>query len=283
MSSLSGIIGGSIANGIGSIIQSQGASLDAPGNIAQFSSSPYNPNSTLQGAQSRADPLLSFCWFAQMPMVTPNQAVNPGIGGGILGAIQSAAGSILSNALGQAAGTALTGAAQLPWQYVEEATLPFRVFETRSIFREGRSRHYPDKYSVDNLRLGIYADAGNVALNYLTTWQNAVLKPFTVQQASTGAGGFGRPSEYKLPIQFYLLDVTYQEIVSVEYTECWPTTIEQYQMDSGSSTRIRNEVSFSVGDVYITSIPIGGLQTVAQVLSNPSSFPAIAGGAIAKF
>lgn len=282
MSLLSGL-GSSVANGIGFAIQSQGASLAAPGTIAEFSSNPMDPTSALQGAQARSDPVLSFCWYAQMPMVTPNQTQNPGLLGALGGALQSAANSVASSVLGPAAGSSLTGAAQLPWYYVEEATLPFRVFEQRSIFREGRSRHYPDKYSVDGLRLGIYSDSSNVALNYLMTWQNAVLKPFTVQQANKGAGGWGRPSEYKLPIQIYLLDVTYQQIVSVEYTECWPTTIDAYSMDSGTSNRIRNEVTFSVGDVFVTTLPVGSLQTVAQVLSNPSSLPTVVGGLLSKF
>lgn len=267
-----------IANSIGFAIQSAGATLSAPGTIAEFSSSAYDATNALQAAQGRADPLMSFCWFAQMPVVTPNQAQNPGVLGAVSAGLQSAANSALSSLLGNAAGTAISGAAQLPWQYVEEATLPFRNFEQRSIFREGRSRHYPDKYSVDNMRCIVYADSANVAMNYLMTWQNAVMKPFTVQQANTGAGGYGRPSEYKLPIQFYVLDVTNQEILSVEYTECWPLTVDAIQLDSGTSNRIRLEVNFSVGDVFFTQIPVGGLQTVAQVLSNPSSFPAVAGG-----
>lgn len=267
-----------IANSIGFAIQSQGASLAAPGTIAEFSSNPLDPTSALQGAQARSDPVLSFCWFAQMPVVTPNQAQNPGLLGAVQAGLQSAANSAISGILGQAAGTAISGAAQLPWYYVEEANLPFRNFEQRSIFREGRSRHYPDKYSVDNLRCAVYADSSNVAINYLMTWQNAVLKPFTVQQASTGAGGFGRPSEYKLPIQFYVLDVTNQQILSVEFIECWPMTIDPIQLTSGDSNRIRFEVNFSVGDVFYTQIPVGGTQAVAQVLSNPSSFPAVVGG-----
>jgi len=271
------------ANGISFAIQSQGASLSAPGTIASWSQSPVDPNNILQGAQQRSDPLLSFCWFAQMPMVTPNQSQGSGILGAVGGALQSGVNALASKALGQAAGSALTGAAQLPWFYVEEATLPSRNFESRSIFREGRSRHYPSKYSVDNLRLGIYADSANVALNYLYTWQSAILKPFTVQQAAKGAGGWGRPAQYKLPIQIYILDVTYQQVLSIEYTECWPVNIDAYQLDSGTSTRIRHEVNFSVGDVFVTQIPVGATQTIAQVVTNPSSFPAVAGGLLAKF
>lgn len=243
--------------------------LTSPGSLISFGSNPSDGSSVLQGALSRPDPLLSFCWFAQLPIINPASSSPTA---SATSSLQGSLSAVLGGLIGPMGGStaAASSAAQLPWNFVEEANLSFRVFEQRSIFREGRSKHYPDKYSVDNLRLGIYGDSGNIALTYLQAWQNLILTPFTSSTASTNAGGYGRPAQYKLPIQIYLMDVTNQQLVIVEYTECWPMQMESYQMDSGTSTRIKNEVQFSVGDVFVNILPVSA-STAASVAQNPGS------------
>jgi hypothetical protein len=250
-------------SGLGGLASS-GSTLSSPGTSFQSSSNNgINPGFDLVGAQSRPDPMLAYTWYAQMPVITPgsNQSTTNASSSSILANLGSSLlgglGSSLTSALGGA--IPVSNAAQLPWYYVEQATLPFRTFEAQHIFREGRPRSYPTKYSVGNLRLGIYADSSNVALTYLQAWQNAIITPFSANSAASMMGGWGRPSDYKFPIFIYLLDVTTNVLAIVEYTECWPTNVSSYSMESGNSNRIVNEVTFEVGDVFVNLVNAGSV------------------------
>jgi hypothetical protein len=201
----------------GSILRSPGffGGLDGPNiNLG----SPLTEGNALAGALARSDPQMSFNWYAVMPVILP-----------------------------------LNGAAEgLPWYYVEEATTPFRNFDTRAIFRAGRNKHYVGTvYSVDSLRLSIYQDSTNRALRYLQAWNNAILQNTSSQNAEFNGGAWGRPSAYKKPILIYLMNSARNVIAELEYTECWPQTIDAYSLNSGSSDRVVNHVTFSVGDVYV--------------------------------
>lgn len=194
------------------------AGFTTGGDLASSSSpSDVNPGNSLAGAMARSDPMLSFCWYAILPDMAP-QGGSP---------------------------------KTLPWYYVEEATPPFRTFDQRSIFREGRQRHYPSTYSVDSLRLAIYMDSSNVALNYLQAWNGALLAPTTSQTAYRSGGAYGTPGQYKKTIKIYLLNVAKQQLAVLEYIECWPQTLDAYSLDSNTSSRIINHVTFSVGDVFV--------------------------------
>jgi hypothetical protein len=251
-----------------SLLSNAGAALSNPSIISQAATYGVMPGDGLSGAQARPDPMLSFTWYAQLPNITPGSAQSTA-GASSTSILQNIANSVtstLSSAMGGA--ISVSNSAQLPWFYVEEASLPFRTFETISIFREGRDRKYPSKYNVDNLRLSIYADSQNNAFQYLQAWNNAIITPFAAPYAASMGGGWGRPSDYKYPIYIYLLDVTNSVLAIVEYTECFPLSIDNYTMDSGSSTRVINHVNFSVGDVFINLM---GLTTsaVEGIISNP--------------
>ncbi|QRE00346.1 tail fiber protein [Burkholderia phage BCSR5] len=249
----------------------------------------------LLGAQARADPMMSYCWYAQLPVIGSSSPISNASSGLLAGLGNAAVGSLtagLPGIPGQIVSTiggsvfggsvaAVQGAVELPWYYVEEANMPFRQFGTRSIFREGRDRHYADKYSVDNLRLGIYADCNNVALSYLQAWHNQVLKPFSASSAATMGGGFGRPIDYKKSINIYLLSVIRQELAIIQYTECWPVNIDALSLNSGASDRLTYQVNFSVGDVFMNILPVDGAM-VQGVVNNPHDFPSFAQAAINK-
>lgn len=197
---------------------SRGGTLRGPGPQGA------SPGNSLAGAIARGDPQLSFCWYAIMPDVTP-------IGG---------------------------TPESLPWYFVEEANPPFRTFETRSIFHEGHNKHYPSTYSVDSLRLALYADSTNVAMNYLQAWNGALLAPTTAANAEAASGLYGRPvssagtTGYKKTIQIFLINPAKERLVKLEYIGCWPQSVDAYSLDSASSTRVINHVTFSVDDVFTT-------------------------------
>lgn len=173
---------------------------------------------TLRGALERADPMLSFDWFCDMPQLTTT-----------------------------------AGVFNLGWNYIEEATVPFRQWESRSVYAQGRDRHYASKYNVDGLRLTFYAGIDGAALSYLDAWQRIMLP--AADPASAVAGGMGRPGGmygYKKPISIYLIAPDKSQIVRLEYIECWPVNIDALSLDSASSTRLTHQVNFSTGDVFIT-------------------------------
>ena len=176
---------------------------------------------TLQGALARTDPMLSFQWFCELPTITP-------VGG---------------------------RPTVLDWSYVEEANVPFRTYDTRQVYAQGRNRKFASTYSLDNLRLNFYADISNKSMQYLLAWDGAILVPFSASQAPSG-GGFGRPSDYQKPIRIYLVDSARSVVLMLEYTEAWPTNIDALQLDSGTSTRLTFNVNFNVGDVFITAFGV---------------------------
>lgn len=214
---------------------SKGSTLKGPG------ANGAEPGNSLAGALARSDPVMSFNWYALMPDVSP-------LDGGI---------------------------ARLPWYYVEEAQTPFRNFDTRPIYHEGRHRYYPSTYSVGSLTLAIYADTDNVALDYLQAWSGSMLVKTTSGTATTTGGAYGRPKDYKKTIKIALINPAKQELAILEYIECWPTEVQAYSLDSGSSTRVVNHVTFSVGDVFLTTFSLadGGLNPLSSGITVPDLPP----------
>jgi hypothetical protein len=196
---------------------SSGSTMSGPG-----AGGAAQPGNSLAGAMARTDPMMSYLWYAIMPDVTP-------IGGSPV---------------------------SLPWYYVEEATVPFRNFETRSRFVQGHQEHYPGPYSVDNLTLHLYGDTTNAAIGYLQAWNGAIVNPIPSAQASAKGGGYGRSKDYKKDINIYILGPDKRTLFQITYQGCWPTNVASYSLDSNTSTRIVNVVTFSVDDVYINAFAI---------------------------
>jgi hypothetical protein len=255
---------------------SAGASavLSSPGTSGSPSSNGgVDPTNPLGGINARPDPMQSFLWYCQLPVISPgtSQSLVGATANSVINGLSNALSGALNGLGSSLGGTVYTASsAQLPWYYVEEASCPFRRYDVKTIFREGRDRKYPSKYSVDDLRLSIYADSQNNAFQYLQAWNNNILTPFSATSSTTSGGGWGRPSDYKKPIYIYLLDPTNNVLALVEYTECWPTSIDQYSLDSGSSTRIVNHVNFSVGDVFINLMGVSP-NLSASVIANTAN------------
>jgi len=203
---------------------------------SDFSSSDHELGQALQ----MADPAMSFLWSIDMPQI--------------------GSGSVRA----------------LPSMYVEEATLPTRTFQERSIFREGKERHYASTYSLDNLRLTLYKDIGNVAINYLLAWQDAMLMrtDYSPVSGDSGAndptffaGRFSAPAFYKKDIVFFLLSPQRQVITEFIYRGCWPTNLGALNLNSASD-RLKYEIDFQVDDVFIN---VGNLsETTIQGFVNQS-------------
>lgn len=242
LNSAKGAVSGAVNGGLGAIRGAVAKAItgDFSGALTQLEQGPANFMSALglgtgvagsgpggainplQGALSRADPLMSFQWYCQLPAITP-------VGGAEFPA--------------------------LPWNYVEEATVPMRGFDVRAVFAQGRNRHYAGVYNVDQLNLHFYADVENKALAYLQAWQQAILAPFSASDYTKG-GGYGRPSGYQRPIRIYIVAPDYSTVFYVDYVECWPVNLDALQLDSGSSNRLTFNVNFSVGDAFPTMLGV---------------------------
>lgn len=217
------------------------------GGTTSSQSSPHGgatPGNALGGVLARPDPLLNFTWYTELPVII---------------------------ASGRAVG--------LPWYYVEESNVPFRNYDVRQVYREGRYKKYPGKYSVNSLRLGVYLDSSGVALDYWLNWDSAILQKFDRVNAETKGGQFGIPSEYKKDITTYIMDSTKRAVVKITFIECWPTNVEDLMLASASSDRLIANVSLDVGDVLyevqtmqqssLQSSPVGA--AVAGVLGRVNS------------
>lgn len=221
---MAGAAGNAVSGALRSLGITSGSTLSGGVEYLSVSSGPGGIpyGDALAGIMTRADPLHAYNWFCDLPQVNANGY-----------------------------------AASLPWYYVEEATIPFRQFETRQVYREGRYKHYPGKYNVDSLRLAIYLDSDNTSLNYWQTWQNAILQPFNKATATSLGGGYRPPSQFKKDISFFLLDVRRQQIVNILYTECWPQQIDAFNLQSATSERLIGQVTLSVGDVFVNLLNMG--------------------------
>lgn len=99
----------------------------------------------LSAMQARPDPLMSFNWFAVMPLISPKNGQSYDLG----------------------------------WEYVEEATVPFVEFEQVSNYRAGKNIHFPQHNSVGTLGLKLYEDSNGTATAYLNAWQATMYNPDT--------------------------------------------------------------------------------------------------------
>ena len=231
-----------ITGGASSIVDrvSSISGINLSGALGLSTSSGYDsgidPGNPLAGALARPDPVMTYDWYMELPLIQPP-----------------------------------TGPAQsLPWYYIEETNLPTRQVGVRSIFREGRDRHYPDKYSVDPLRVSIYADNSNVALNYITGWNSLVINPTNTQNAYLFGGGYGQPSKFNRSIKTFILSANKSTLVEFEYTECWPTGMEAIALQSASSERMVYHVNFSVGDVFATIYDVSNSLNTGIMGDGPS-------------
>lgn len=193
-----------------------------------------SPNSVYAELAGRSDPLLSFNWYCNLPPIAVDGKQ-----------------------------------ARLDWNYVEEATVPFRNYETRSVFRAGRMRHYAKSYSIDNLRLAFYLDTAGRTMEYLQMWDNAMVRKTTKQDMYREGGQFGLPTNYKKDIKIHLVDPNRQELVELLYVECWPTNLDALNLNSGASDRLIANVNFSVGDVFVNSLGVSRT-TIDGILRSPN-------------
>jgi len=182
------------------------------------------------GMQAREDAMQSWCWYAIMPLIVNQNTV---------------------------AVASMNPTASLPWYYVEDAQLPQRQIESKTVDRNGHSVSYAESYRVDGLSLTLFMDNANKAHNYLKAWQ-ALIVGNTDPTKQNNQGIWGFPAQYKKDITIVVTSVTKKKLLSFKYTGCYPTNLDQLQLDSGQSNRLKQQVSFNCDDVGVTVMNLNG-------------------------
>lgn len=220
--------------------KSGGISLSQPSidSMSSFSSNGgVEEGNSLSGALARADPLMNFSWYCILPQITET----------------------------------VYGSVGLPWYYVEEAQVPFRTYQTRSIYREGRTKQYVSKYTTDNLRLTLYVDSGSTTWDYLKAWNAAIIDPFARTNATLQGGRFNPAYKYKKDIKIMLMDARKQISIQLLISECIPIQIETFSLGSGASERVLANVTFAVGDVFMDPNPAVSYSNITGVFPDFSA------------
>lgn len=111
--------------------------LGYPQGDATFTPTGARGKDVLSAMRGRGDPLLSFNWYCELPILANNVS--------------------------------------LGWEFVEEATTPFIEFEQQSNYRAGKMYHYPGHYSIGTMSLKLFENSRGNATNYIATWQSQML------------------------------------------------------------------------------------------------------------
>jgi hypothetical protein len=191
---------------------------------------PINP---LADAVSRLDPLLSIDWYCTLPLL---QGVR-------------------------------SEPRTLPWQMVEEATLPMFEFEPVSNYKAGKTFHYPSHQNLGSLTLKFYEDSSGQSTAFIRNWQSLIFDKET--------GLYNVPKVHKQIITFTLFDVAKFEVITIRYLGCWPQNPDSYQLIGGSSERITPSVTFSVDDIEMTFNQLTSEATQSLISNVGYDYPSV--------
>lgn len=157
------------------------------------------------------------------------------------------------------------GQQQLSWEFIEEATLPFIEFTPVSNYRAGKEFHYAQKYDIGSLDLKFYEDSSGTSTTYMTSWQSLILNP--------ESGTFYYPKDYKKTITIWVMDVAKFSVMSLIYTGCWPTRLDNVSLGSANSERVVLGANFSVDGLQVNFGKFDAREIPSVMSAVGSSFP----------
>lgn len=241
-------------------------------NIFEAINNPFNP---LEDSIARPDPILTHTWFIDLPgfdfgiggFAEDASSAAGDFAGGFLG---ETVGGLVGNAAGglvSAASSAVSNVTGLGYEYVIEATLPLRQYETRTVFRSGNKQKYPASYEVGNMRLVVYGDSKGLSLRFLNAWHNAPLADFSPTNAKTKGGVWNPPAKIKRPVTAVILAPNLSKVAYIQYTGCWITNISEIALDSSANNTVNYAVDLSVDDVFVTITGLAGLLDSATTIA----------------
>lgn len=147
--------------------------------------------------------------------------------------------------------------------YIEATNIPMYQFGTRDVFRGGRMIKYiSHQMTLQDLTMTMYADVNNNALSYLIAW---------MQNIYPGGGywvlpknSFRNHSGYMKQINLYARDMYNQNLLSLEYYDCFPISFETTGFSS-ENARVQYTVTFAVNDLKMAGY---NMATFSQQMSD---------------
>ena len=147
--------------------------------------------------------------------------------------------------------------------YIEATNIPMYQFGTRDVFRGGRMVKYiSHQMTLQDLTITMYADVNNNALSYLVAW---------MQNIYPGGGywvlpknSFRNHSGYMKQINLYARDMYNQNLLSLEYYDCFPLSFETTGFSS-ENARAQYTVTFAVNDLKMAGY---NMATFSQQMSD---------------
>lgn len=148
----------------------------------------------------------------------------------------------------------IVAGAYLSSLYVEEISLPFNNTSSDGRYTGGSKTYYPSMTDISAVTITFYEDVNYTSMNYLLNWRALVVNPNTYF--------YGLPSVYKQPIEWELYNgVSGIPVMAGVLLGCWPTEISPFQLQFGSSDRIKISHTFSVDASRVMVTSLQGLAT----------------------
>lgn len=246
-----------------------------PSKLLTGTSLGFLANTTLSKAEGRGDPLFNIFWTIQLPAIPVADEVNSSLlssaSSGLSTLSENISGWSLANrvlgsdtvgniteALDTAqkqindANTALANSSKsisLSDEYVESISLVNKEYSTRTVFRAGQEWKYPEAtVSIPDITMVLYGDRNLKSFRYIQNWMNLIQGPVS---QTVLHGGWTVPSMYKKTITIGVADENDNQFYLVDYLKCWPTSIQQIELNSDSDDYIKYEVTLSVDDLKV--------------------------------
>lgn len=236
-----------------------------------------NPTGDLQKLLNRADPMFSFSWYIQMPLIGPPSTPSYSSGSGVTNLSLSSLTSTISaisggnvNPIvgGQSSGGQLPGTyspRQIPidvsW-YVQDISVPQPAVGTKPISRGGRNIYLPDFQDIGTVSIQFYEDVAGSVGYYLESWR---------QKIRNDLGYYSEMSNYMNDIVITTVNPAGTPMFSLTMVDAFPTDREPYSFTSQTGNVVLSQ-TFSINDLIYTPI------TPFNSGVNPATFSSLLGG-----
>ena len=232
-------------------------------------------NTTLSKAEGRGDPLFNIFWTIELPAIPVADEVNSSL----LSSASSGLSTLSENISGWSTANKIVGSDTvssitetldntkkqinnvsntlaktsktigLGEQYVESISLVNKEYSTRTVFRAGQEWKYPEAtVNIPDITMVLYGDRNLQSFRYIQNWMNLIQGPTS---QTVLHGGWTVPSMYKKTITIGVADENANQFYLVDYLKCWPTSIQQIELNSDSDDYIKYEVTLSVDDLRV--------------------------------
>jgi hypothetical protein len=126
--------------------------------------------------------------------------------------------------------------------YIESIQVPSMRIDNKPIYREGSTLNYAGTFSTDNSRIVLYNDREGKAAKFALSWLNSVYDFET--------GNYRMPSEYKKQIVIAFKDATQSVAYYARLNGCWPTSLNQLELNSKEANLLPIEMDLSVDSCH---------------------------------